>query len=133
MAGLDDKYARDIHKELDHYAGILPCEHDFQLGDYGIMRGKKFEVMGNITQDFGIKVESKNTAASASFEYQSEKGVTFKHDGNATALAGNLKAGATIEFNRKNSFLVKAEEMSSKAINNYHYCPTKYCSKLKKV
>ena len=57
MAGIDDTYARKIHRDLNYYAAWTP-ETTYQIGDYGEFDGTIFKRLGNVRDDFNVALQT---------------------------------------------------------------------------
>lgn len=117
MAGIDDVYTRELHKELNMYAAWTP-ESTFRLGDYGEFDGKIFKRIGNITNNFNIAVQE---------EVSDDSAITFTSEGavNVTVAAevdtqgrttGNAKLN--VEFDRANAVFFQATGVKTHRVKN---------------
>lgn len=119
--GTAQLFSSVLHNEIRVHAAWLPITNTFRIGDYGLISDGVFVAMGNIAE-FAVTPEVMDGPPSA---------VDFKSDGTRYArLAGdatlsevpslpdaNIGAKLVIEFQRADSFLIKAK-ITCKLISN---------------
>lgn len=118
MSGLDDMYARNLHKHLGYYATWQPTDH-ITLGDFGTMKGNIFWRAGNI-KDFGIKVKPR-ASHSENLDYQSESGVNVNVDVSATTKGVKAEGNVKFNFSQSNAIAFKADDITTEQMENIHH------------
>lgn len=123
--GLPKEYNKALHKHANFYASWFPVTMPFGIGDYGIFQDGVFQKIGHLDDllDDGFDAEiSTAKGEPVSIDFLSEGVSSVKTVAGATV--GNLpqvadvEAKLTYEFNKKNSFVVKAGEMNVERMEN---------------
>jgi hypothetical protein len=110
MAGTAKLFSRILHDEIDLHAAWLPIANNFQPGDYGLISDGVLVKMGNVAE-FGVSFVTRQTEqVSLDFSSKGTRVIKFVGDAEVTALPSQpVSAKLAIEFQRANSFLMKAQ------------------------
>ena len=117
MAGIDDVYTREIHRELNMYAAWTP-DATYRLGDYGEFDGHIFRRIGNISDDFNIPIKP---------EEFPDREITHTSEGAvAVSVAAEVdsqgrvtgSAKLNVNFSRANSVFFQAVGVKTRRIQN---------------
>lgn len=114
-------YTREMYRQFRYLATWAPGT-PMKLGDIGILKGKEFIRIGNIS-DFGISFETVPDDTPLDLEFASEGSVsiTTKLSGRPTIAKSNLitaDVGATVIFSKKNAIYFKADKTTTPSIKN---------------
>ena len=119
MAGIDDAYARNMHKQRDYFVAWEPTSI-YQLGDFGEMDGKVFKKLGTL-KDLKIPIKVR-TEKTGDMDYQSE-GVFITHADVGVQGAGAMKkaeGNLEVKFTQSNGILFKASDITTEYIDNIY-------------
>jgi hypothetical protein len=117
MAGIDDVYTREVHKELNLY-GAWPPDTNFRLGDYGEFAGCIFKRIGNITDDFGISLQEEVTDDDEiTFTSKGVVNVDLKVEVDSQGRATG-SAKLNVQFNRDNAVFFLATGIKTRRVAN---------------
>lgn len=119
MAGIDDAYAREMHRQIDRFAAVPPDSH-YDLGDFGVMDGKVFQKLGNL-RDLAIPVRPRLMNRSDRFTYQSRGSVELRVLAGAQVGGGRLGQSAAqveIAFDAARAILFQAADVEIIGIDN---------------
>lgn len=106
-------YTRELYKQFKYLATWLPGV-PLALGDIGLMKGKEFTKIGNLSdKKFNIKFDIENDTTKSEIEHSSKGAVTLSIKASGAtpsqgSTLGKVDAGATIEFSKENAVLFKA-------------------------
>ncbi|TMM58031.1 hypothetical protein FEE95_00985 [Maribacter algarum] len=123
MSGLAKNYEKALRKELRSHGAWMPVTNIIEVGSYGYFRGGVFEPVGNIKTDYpDIVLDIKpGPPTKVNFSSVGTKSLKFDLDGNIVgsfAGLGNAKASLKFEFSKKNSIVLKADEILLSQIEN---------------
>ncbi len=124
MTGIDDTYARKIHRDLNYYAAWTP-ETNFRLGDYGEFDGTIFKRIGNVSDDFNIAVQTEEFSdeeIAYSSEGVSNVNVTAEVDQQGR-VTGNAKLD--VAFDQANAIFFQATGVRTRKVQNMQQLGTK--------
>jgi len=123
MSGLAKSYEKAIYKELRAHAAWLPVTNTLKVGDYGFFEGGVFRSIGNLTDKYpelSLKVEQ-GPSTKIDFTTEGTKTVKLNASGETTdsfARLGDAKASLKFEFTKKNSVVVKINEINVEQLQN---------------
>jgi hypothetical protein len=119
---LADTYTDAIHTNLKQYAS-WPVDSGVGLGDYGWIEGSQFNKIGNITRDFGIKVDEAPSPVRLVFEFKSagidETSLKAGASGSAPGTPINVNATAALKFAHSNSVYFRSIKLTYNRIDNF--------------
>lgn len=123
--GLPKEYNKALHKHANFYASWFPVTMPFGIGDYGVFQDGVFQKIGHLNdvRDDGFDVNLRTAKGEpVSIDFLSEGVSSIKTVAGATVAnlpeVADVEAKLTYEFNRKNSFVVKAGEMNVERMEN---------------
>lgn len=122
MVALARAIGRVMRHNFQLHIAWLPLATPFRLGDYGSWRGGVFVPLGNVRDDFGIRIDAIDGGTIA-LDFVS-KGVVLaevKAQAQAQALSVPIadgEIGLDIRAKSSNSFVIKAPALLSKRISN---------------
>lgn len=117
MAGIDDVYTREIHRELNLYAAWTP-ETTFRLGDYGEFDGKIFKRIGNIRNDFNIAIQEE-TFPDNEITFTSEGAVKVNVAAEVDAQGRTTgEARLDVAFDRADAVFLQASGVKTHKVSN---------------
>lgn len=117
-----------LKKKAGIYAAWFPVTTPFQIGDYGLIQNGVFQKIGHLDDlrddGFNIKIRSA-VGKPVSIDFLTKGVKTIKTVASATGAipelpTSEISAKLTYEFNKKNSFVVKAAEMTVEQMENIH-------------
>jgi hypothetical protein len=115
-----DTYLNDLRRQLKYFGTWLPG-NPISLGDYGTLKGNLFNKIGNIKDDFHVKVETTVDTKRDYIEYKSANGVKvdFKltGTGNVDGIAV-INGQIDITFQSKNAVFFHADKCICNSIKN---------------
>jgi len=122
---LPTAYNKALHKQAGFYAAWFPVTMPFQIGDYGLIQNGVFNKIGHLDdlQADGLNVQIRTAKGEpTSIDFLSEGAKSIKTIAGAevpTNLpATNVEAKITYEFDKKNSFVLKASEINVEQMQN---------------
>lgn len=120
--GLAAEYNKALHKHANFYAAWFPLAAPFRIGDYGLIRDGVFEKIGHL-DEFGVAFQTEAGTQAPSLDFMSEgtRSIAFVGGAELPASAlpiGEAEAKLTFNFDRKNSFVVKAEQIQMTRMAN---------------
>jgi hypothetical protein len=120
--GLAAEYSKALHKHANFYAAWFPAAAPFRIGDYGVIRDGVFEKIGHL-DEFGIEIKTESGEPTPSLDFMTEgtKSIAFVGGAELPASAlpvADVEAKLTFAFDRKNSFVVKAEQIQMTRMSN---------------
>ncbi|TMU57474.1 hypothetical protein [Flagellimonas algicola] len=124
MSGIAKSYEKVLRKELRAHGAWWPVTNIIEIGSYGFFRGGVFEPVGNIKKDYpDIPLDIKTSPELKNLNFSSEgtKSLKFNIDGELVASfadLGDADASLKFEFSKKNSIVLKADEISLTQIEN---------------
>jgi hypothetical protein len=113
-----------LRRFANFYAAWFPVAVPYNIGDYGLIQNGVFQKIGNLEdlRDDGFNVEVKTGQGNpVSLDFLSEGAKAIKMVAGAEVPQfpqGAIEAKLTYEFTKKNSFVVKAAEMSVEQMDN---------------
>lgn len=132
MSGLAKTFNRSIKKEVNAYAAWFPVTNTFKIGDYGLIEGGVFKSVGNLADKFpeiGLKVEP-GPSSKIDFVSSGTRMIKLGAGGEVDSFSalGNADAKLKLQFERKNSVVVKAN-LSSQHLANLEEVALKVAAK----
>ena len=122
---LPKEYNRALHKHADFYAAWFPVTMPFRVGDYGLVQNGVFQKIGHLEDLRGDGFDAEVRTATGnptSIDFLSEGARSIKTVAGATVAdipaVADVEAKLTYEFDRKNSFVVKAAEVNVERMEN---------------
>lgn len=120
--GLAAEYNRALHRHANFYAAWFPIVAPFRIGDYGLIRDGVFEKIGHI-DEFGVQFGTEDGEPAPSLDFMSEgtRAIAFVGGAELPATAiptVEAEAKLTFNFDRENSFVVKAERIAMTRMSN---------------
>lgn len=122
MASLARALGRVMRRNFKMNAAWLPLTTPFRLGDYGLWRGGVFQPLGNVTDDFGVKVDA-DDGEPITLDFESKGVVVVDEDAGAsgTTKGANVvdgEVGLVIRAAQSQSFVIKAPTLTSRRMTN---------------
>jgi hypothetical protein len=121
---LTHEYNKALYRHANFYAAWFPVTTPFGIGDYGIIQNGVFQKIGHLddlrADGFDVTIRT-ISGQPVSIDFLSEGAKAIKTVAGAEVpqlSAGNFSAKLTYEFERKNSFVVKASEMNVERMEN---------------
>jgi hypothetical protein len=122
---LPKDYNKALHSQANFYAAWFPITTPFQIGDYGLIQNGVFQKIGELgtlqNDGFNVKIRTA-TGEPTTFNFLSEGITSVKTVAGATVAdlpqVADIEARLTYEFNKKNSFVVKAAEIKVERMEN---------------
>jgi hypothetical protein len=119
---LADIYTDELHRNLKQYAA-WPVDSLLQLGDYGILEGRRFKRIGNIKSDFKIRCIAAKSPVNLIFDYKSsgvavtnvKAGVTAGPSGTSTTA----NAKTALSFKDSNSIYFRSIRQTYSRVDNF--------------
>ena len=121
---LPTDYNKALHRHAGFYAAWFPLATPFRIGDYGLIQGGVFQKIGHLNdlKGHGFNVEIRpGTGNPTSIDFLSEGVSSVKTVAGGTVPdlpAIDVEAKLTYEFQRENSFVLKAAEMNVERMEN---------------
>jgi hypothetical protein len=106
MKGISTIYTSAIKKHLAPLFANWEPDQPVKLGDYGLIRARKFIPVGNIA-DLGIIFETTTERTNSNKSFSSDQKMEIKFNGKGE-IAGNAKASLDIKFHTKNAVFFNA-------------------------
>lgn len=121
MSGLARTFNQSMKKEINAYAAWFPVSNTFKIGDFGLIEGGVFRSVGNLAGRFPeieLKVEA-GPPSKIDFVSSGTRMIRFGVGGEVDSFSalGNAEAKLKLQFDRKNSVVVKANLRSEQLIN----------------
>ena len=123
---LPKEYNKALHQEANFYAAWLPLATPFAIGDYGLIQNGVFQKLGHLNDvrrdGFNVKIRTaKGDPIKINFLSQGAK--CIKMIAGAAVLdflpeVAGVDAKLVYEFERENSFVVKAGEILVERMDN---------------
>ncbi|MFD0861164.1 hypothetical protein ACFQ1M_03005 [Sungkyunkwania multivorans] len=114
-------YTLEMYRQFRYLATWLPGT-PLELGDIGILRGKEFTKIGNLSEHgISFEIEPDDTPADLEFSSKGSVSIITKLSGTATPTGSTLSeadAGISVSFSKENAILFKANKTKTPAIKN---------------
>lgn len=116
-------YTRELYKQFQYIPAWLPST-PYELGDIGLLRGKEFTKIGNLSdQKFKLKFDIEYDTTKSQIEHSSKGAVTISTKASGTtapqgSTLGKIDAGITVEFSKENAILFKAKGILNHTIKD---------------
>jgi hypothetical protein len=122
---LPKDYSKALHRQAGFYAAWFPVTVPIGIGDYGLIQNGVFNKIGHLddlrADGFNVQIRTAK-GAPTSIDFLSEGARTIRAVAGAevpTSLpVANVEAKITYEFDKKNSFVVKASEINVEQMQN---------------
>jgi hypothetical protein len=123
MSRLAKSYEKAIKRELTAHAAWFPIINTFKIGDFGVFENGVFRSMGNIKDKYPELDLRIDQSPGGKVNFSSEGTKTFKFDaaGNIVgsfAQLGDANAALKFEFTKRNSVVLKADEIILSQLQN---------------
>ncbi len=121
---LPREFNKALHKKANFYAAWFPVATPYQVGDYGVISNGVFQKTGHLTDlagdGFNVEIrKAKGDPVTIDFLSEGAKAVKLVAGAAVEVLPENdIKAKIKYEFNKKNSFVVKATDMVVERMDN---------------
>lgn len=122
--GLPREFNNALHKRANFYAAWFPVATPYQVGDYGVISNGVFQKTGHLNDLAGVGFNvqiTKSKGDPVSIDFLSEGAKAIKLIAGATVQVlpeNDVTANIKYEFNKKNSFVVKATDMVVERMDN---------------
>lgn len=118
---INKTYTQELKQQFGYLATWLPGT-PMDLGDIGVLKDNQFTKISNLS-DFNIDFEIEPDTTESDLEHSSKGSVSISTKASGTvapqgSTLGDIDAGITVQFNKENAILFKANGTTSPSIKN---------------